>query len=118
MQTQDSIHKNDKEYQKLIKDIVELNEINNNLCSLLNEQNSKINTISENTTKSIDNLEISNNNIIEASNYKLKTKATLIGAALGTVILGPTGILIGTKCAIYMAASGGLLGSVIGNKLG
>ena len=118
MQTYKSRSEVNNKYEKLIKDIEDLNEINNNLCNLLYEQNNKIDSISENTNKSIDSLESSNNNIIEASKYKLKTKATLIGAVLGSVILGPTGILIGTKCAVYMATGGGILGSFIGNKLG
>jgi len=109
---------NDPKYQRLITDIQDLNEINNNLCNLLLEQDEKIENICDQTYKSIDNLEVSNNNIIEASKYKLKIKATVIGAVLGSVVLGPTGVLIGTKCAIYMAASGGIVGSFIGNKLG
>lgn len=109
---------NDNKYQKILNDIKDLNEINNNLCNLLQEQDEKIETICEKTCKSIDNLETSNINIIEASKFKLKTKATLIGAVLGSVVMGPTGVLIGTKCAIYMTAGGGILGSLIGNKLG
>ena len=50
--------------------------------------------------------------------YKLKTKAILIGGVLGCAIMGPTGILIGTKTAVYMATGGGIIGSFIGNKLG
>ena len=118
MQTQITESTDNENYIKLLQDIKDLNEINNNLYNLLHKQDIQIENILENNNKSIDSLETSNKNIIEASKLKLKTKASLIGGVFGSVIIGPTGILIGTKCVIYMTVFGGIMGSILGNKLG
>ena len=111
-------YNNSTEYKNLLKDIQDLTEINNDISKLLSDQSEQISNIEINNDITIENLSESNKNLETASKYNLRFKPILIGGIVGASLLTPAGILLGAKGAtLYLAGSGGVLGSILCKKL-
>ena len=105
--------------KKLLVDIKQLNEINNELSGLLYSQ-----------TEQLDNLEVTHENIVETTETtneileniaikKIKFIPIIIGGVIGAGIIGPGALLLGIKgtAAGIAAGGGGLLGGIGGKML-
>jgi len=115
----DSVNKyKEADLSDILNEIKHLNEINNDLSTILNQQNeqlNKIETIQEDTCMTTE----ASNELLENVAYnRFKLTPIVVGGVIGAGILGPGAFLLGAKLsALYFAAGGGMVGIVVGKQL-
>lgn len=106
----------DDEEKKLIDSVRDLREIQENLASLVDNQQEKIDTIQNNITESEIQSIKALNDLKEADRLFFSYKPILIGGAIGALCGGPIGMAIGVKWTGISSGIGGILGSYTGYK--
>jgi hypothetical protein len=102
---------------EMINSLQDLNEIQQNLSSLVASQQEKIDTIEENITKTEIQARKGLEDLREADRLFFSYKPILIGGALGALVGGPVGAAIGVKWVSLSGGIGTLVGSYSGYKL-
>jgi len=111
----DPLLKNDE--KELINSVKDLQEIQNNLASLVNNQKEKLDNIQNNIIETEQQSLKALNDLKVADDLFFSYKPILLGGALGALTLGPAGLLIGAKWTSLSSGLGGLLGSYAGYKV-
>ena len=106
----------DDEEKKLIDSVRDLREIQENLASLVNNQQEKIDNIQNNITESEIQSIKALNDLKEADRLFFSYKPILIGGAIGALCGGPIGMAIGVKWTGISSGIGGILGGYTGYK--
>ncbi len=75
---------------------------------MLNTAEKKI----ENTNQEVKE---ANQHLLQAHNRHI-SRASMVGAAIGAVLLGPVGLLIGAKTALGLSLGGAVMGGGLGKK--
>lgn len=102
-------------WDSLEEDLLELNGLVNEFCSLVHAQQEKIDSIEANVSAAEANVEEGTRSLGKAARSSLAV-LPVAGAVVGTVLAGPLGLLAGFKVAgVAAAVGGGLLGFVGGN---
>ncbi len=106
-----------EEERNLIESVKDLNEIQKNLASIVDNQQQKIDTIQNNITeseiKSVDAL----NDLKEADRLFFSYKPIIIGGTIGALCGGPIGLAVGVKWTTLTTSLGGFLGGYTGYKV-
>ena len=105
-----------EEERNLIESVKDLNEIQNNLASLVDNQQQKIDTIQNNINESEVQSINSLNDLKEADRLFFSYKPIIIGGAIGALCGGPVGLAIGVKWTTLTSGLGGILGGYTGYK--
>ena len=104
------------EERELIDSVKDLNEIQKNLASLVNNQQEHLdliqNNISQTEAQSIKALE----DLKEADRLFFSYKPIFIGGTLGLLVGGPLGLLVGVKWTGLTSGIGSALGGYAGYK--
>jgi hypothetical protein len=104
------------EERELINSVKDLNEIQKNLASLVNNQQEHLdliqNNISQTEEQSINALE----DLKEADRLFFSYKPIFIGGTLGLLVGGPMGLLVGVKWTGLTSGIGSALGGYAGYK--
>ena len=104
------------EERDLINSVKDLNEIQKNLASLVNNQQEHLdliqNNISQTEAQSINALE----DLKEADRLFFSYKPIFIGGTLGLLVGGPVGLLVGVKWNGLTSGIGSALGGYAGYK--
>lgn len=104
------------EERDLINSVKDLNEIQKNLASLVNNQQEHLdliqNNISQTEEQSINALE----DLKEADRLFFSYKPIFIGGTLGLLVGGPVGLLVGVKWTGLTSGIGSALGGYAGYK--
>ena len=109
---------NEADLLKILKEVKELNEINAELSVLLNEQDNGIGTIVETQEQTIHTTDNTNNILENIATNKFKMVPVVLGGVVGAAVFGPGAMLLGAKTGVaYIAAGGGIIGSIAGKKL-
>ena len=106
----------DEEERKLIESVKDLREIQENLASLVDNQQEKIDNIQNNITESEIQSVKALNDLKEADRLFFTYKPILIGGAIGALCGGPIGLAIGVKWTGLTTGIGGMLGGYTGYK--
>ncbi|XP_017308740.1 syntaxin-17 [Ictalurus punctatus] len=102
-------------WDSLEEDLLELNGLVNEFCSLVHAQQEKIDSIEANVSAASTNVEEGTRSLGKAARSSLAV-LPVAGAVIGTVLAGPLGLLAGFKVAgVAAAVGGGLLGFAGGN---
>ena len=102
---------------EILNSLQELNEIQHNLSNLVASQKEKIDSIESNITKTESNTYEGLKELQEADKLFLSYKTIFIGGALGALVGGPVGAVIGVKWITLSGSIGTLLGSYGGYKI-
>jgi hypothetical protein len=102
--------------KELEQDINDINDIQNNLNSLIYNQTDKLLQIEDNMSTIKDDIVESNNNLKKSSSYYMNYTPIIIGGVIGGITLGPLGLLLGLNGGI-ITTTGALLGGMTGYKL-
>ena len=106
----------DDEQKNLLGSVKDLKHIQENLASLVNTQQEKIDTIQNNIEEteleSIKALE----DLREADRLFFSYKPIIIGGVLGALCGGPIGLAVGVKWTGLTSSIGGVLGGYTGYK--
>ncbi|XP_060756909.1 syntaxin-17 [Neoarius graeffei] len=101
----------------LEEDLLELNGLVKEFCSLVHAQQEKIDSIEANVSVAAANVEEGTRSLGKAARSSLAV-LPVAGAVVGTVLAGPLGLLAGFKVAgVAAALGGGLLGFAGGNLI-
>ena len=106
--------KENEEYDKLVKSLQELQEIQDDIAQLLWKQDQKIDSVEENMFHSTQNINASVQELEEAKKLKFRYYPLVLGGLLGGVVGGPLGMLVGIKYTGLTASAGSLLGGMGG----
>ncbi|XP_027031704.1 syntaxin-17 isoform X2 [Tachysurus fulvidraco] len=102
-------------WDSLEEDLLELNGLVKEFCSLVHAQQEKIDSIEANVITATANVEEGTRSLGKAAKSSL-AMLPVAGAVVGTVLAGPLGLLAGFKVAGMAAAvGGGLIGFAGGN---
>ncbi|KAF7691895.1 syntaxin-17 [Silurus meridionalis] len=97
-------------WDSLEEDLLELNGLVNEFCSLVHAQQEKIDSIEANVSAAAVNVEEGTRSLGKAARSSLAA-LPIAGAVVGTVLAGPLGLLAGFKVAgLAAAVGGGVLG--------
>ena len=109
---------NEIEYntKELEQDINDINDIQNNLNSLIYNQTDKLLQIEDNMSTIKDDIVESNKNLKKASSYYMNYTPIIIGGIIGGITLGPLGLFLGLNGGI-ITTTGALLGGMTGYNL-
>ena len=109
---------NEIEYnsKELEQDINDINDIQNNLNSLIYNQTDKLLQIEDNMSTIKDDIVESNNNLKKSSSFYMKYTPIIIGGVIGGITLGPLGLLLGLNGG-FITTTGALLGGMTCYKL-
>jgi hypothetical protein len=106
----------DDEETKLLDSVKDLRQIQENLASIVNYQQEKIDTIQCNIegteTQSIKALE----DLKEADRLFFSYKPILVGGVIGALCGGPVGLAVGVKWTTLTSGLGGVLGGYTGYR--
>jgi len=102
--------------KELEQDINDINDIQNNLNSLIYNQTDKLLQIEDNMSTIKDDIVESNKNLKKASSYYMNYTPIIIGGVIGGITLGPLGLLLGLNGGI-ITTTGALLGGMTGYNL-
>ena len=102
--------------RNLLESVKDLNEIQRNLASLVDNQQDKIDTIQNNITESELQSVKALNDLKEADRLFFSYKPILIGGAIGAICGGPIGLAVGVKWTSLTTGIGGMLGGYTGYK--
>ncbi|MCI4391346.1 hypothetical protein PGIGA_G00133090 [Pangasianodon gigas] len=104
-------------WDSLEEDLLELNGLVTEFCSLVHAQQEKIDSIEANVSAAAANVEEGTHSLGKAARSSLAV-LPVAGAVVGTVLAGPLGLLAGFKVAgVAAAVGGGLLGFAGGNLI-
>ncbi|XP_062841592.1 syntaxin-17 isoform X1 [Trichomycterus rosablanca] len=104
-------------WDSLEEDLLELNGLVNEFCSLVHAQQEKIDSIEANVSVAAANVEEGTRSLGKAARSGLAV-LPIAGAVVGTVLAGPLGLLAGFKIAgVAAAVGGGILGFAGGNLI-
>ena len=106
--------KKNEEYDMLIDSLVDLKEIQNNISSLLVQQDEQIDSIENNMFLVDHNIQQGLDELIEAKKLQFSYKPILLGGIIGGLIGGPIGLITGLKTIGITSGTGGLLGGLGG----
>ena len=106
--------KDNEDYDKLVKSLQELQEIQDDIARLLWNQDQKIDSVEENMFHSTQNINASVQELEEAKNLKFRYYPLVLGGLLGGVVGGPLGMLAGIKYTGLTASAGSLIGGMGG----
>ncbi|KAK2815116.1 hypothetical protein Q7C36_023382 [Tachysurus vachellii] len=102
-------------WDSLEEDLLELNGLVKEFCSLVHAQQEKIDSIEANVITATANVEEGTRSLGKAARSSL-AMLPVAGAVVGTVLAGPLGLLAGFKVAgVAAAVGGGLIGFAGGN---
>ena len=113
MNLQEKVRDN-QDYDKLVKSLQELQDIQDDLAQLLWNQDQKIDNIEDNIINSSQHLNVSVNELEEAKRLKFRYYPMLLGGVIGGVIGGPLGMLAGIKYTGLTAGAGSFIGGMGG----
>jgi len=104
---------------KVNEDLKILQEIFSDFQLITMEQDEKLNTIEQNVDDSQKNVESGKNDLFKAANYKYAL-IPVVGAVVGTAVLGPVGLILGIKIGgvIVLGLTLGSVGAVSGGGIG
>lgn len=109
---------NEKDLSKILQELRQLNEINQELGFLLNNQGETLDNIENLQEEVIVNTEAANISLESAARKRIKFIPIVIGGVVGASILGPGALAFGAKgAAAYIAGAGGILGGIAGKSL-
>lgn len=103
-------------WEGLRDNIQDLQCIFTDLNQLVEDQGELVRNIEDNTASVVGNVDAGNQSLQKALRYKTQLYP-LAGAAVGAVVGGPVGLLIGLKTAGCLALGGSLLGFIGGKTL-
>ena len=106
--------KDNEDYDKLVKSLQELQDIQDDIAQLLWNQDQKIDSVEENMIYTSGHLDHSIQELEEAKNLKFRYYPLILGGLLGGVVGGPLGMLVGMKYTALTASTGSLLGGLGG----
>ena len=101
---------------ELEQDINDINDIQNNLNSLIYNQTDKLLHIEDNMSTIKYDIMESNKNLKKASSYYMNYTPIIIGGIIGGITLGPLGLFMGLNGGI-VTTTGTLIGGMTGYKL-
>ena len=103
---------------KLIKDLIEIQEIQNHIKELIESDKEKIITIDDKIFEGLKKNESSLKNLQKAKKINLKHYNILICGGIGFICLGPIGGLVtGLNTGIMSGLMSGLIGGYLGNHI-
>lgn len=108
----------EQDLKNMLRDIKQLNEINNELSSLLQCQTEQLETLDTTHENILETTETTNEILENVVLKRIKFIPIIIGGVLGAGIIGPGALLLGIKgtAAGIVAGGGGVLGG-IGSKM-
>ncbi len=104
------------EENELIDSVKDLNEIQKNLASLVNNQKEKLDLIQNNITQTEHDSINAIEDLKEADRLFFSYKPIFIGGTLGLLVGGPVGLLVGVKWTGLTSGLGSVLGGYAGYK--
>jgi len=105
------------EYKKLLKNVEDLNSIQNDLLLCIENQGNSLERIDLNITNIDDNIKNANIDLKRAESYFFQYTPIILGTALGTVTMGPLGAILNLKLPGLFVLGGGILGGMAGYKI-
>jgi hypothetical protein len=102
--------------RELINSVKDLQEIQKNLASLVDNQKEKIDTIQNNISETEQKTKEAIIDLHEADKLFFSYKPIFIGGTVGVLTGGPIGLIVGMKWTGLSTGIGGLLGGYIGYK--
>lgn len=107
----------DNENNELLSSLNEIQEIQQNLVSLIYNQNTNLNRIEDNIDNVSNNLQVSLKNIDEASLYQTRYLPVIIGSGIGLATIGPLSLIPAFKIGgILTGITMGTVGGFVGYK--
>jgi hypothetical protein len=94
-QTIENENENENELKRIYKDVIELNTMNNDLLTMLVNQNEMVETITSNVEQTELNIEEGKKDLETSYGY-YSTGLVLTGSLLGAAVGGPFGLYIGS----------------------
>jgi len=107
------INERNKEISKITNELNELSDIQDIILKMTLEQEEQLDNIDNNLEITNNNLNNGINLLEEASKYKNTVTSTICGSAIGCVLGGPLGLIVGANPAI-LSVSTLFLGGIIG----
>ena len=104
-------------YKKLLKNVEDLNSIQNDLLLCIENQGDSLERIDLNITNIDDNIKNANIDLKRAESYFFQYTPIILGTALGTVTMGPLGTILNLKLPGLFVLGGGILGGMAGYKI-
>ena len=104
--------KENEDYDNLVKSLIDLKDIQNNISELLVSQDEKIESIQDNLFKSESDIKNGIQEIKEAKRLSFSYTKVVLGGILGAAVGGPFGFLTGIKYTGLTTSTGALLGMV------
>lgn len=105
----------DQELEALERDLMDIHQISASMAQLVSTQGEQIGLIEDHIADTVLETEQANIELATALDYK-KMRLPIIGAAIGGLVLGPVGAILGVKGAVLYGVTG--LGIFSGYKGG
>ena len=106
--------KQNEDYDKLVKSLEELQQIQDDIAELLSHQDSKIDTVEENMFHTSQNIQVSVKELEEAKSLKFRYYPLVLGGIIGGIVGGPLGMLAGVKYTGLTTGAGTIFGGLGG----
>lgn len=105
------------EYKKLLRNVEELNSIQNDLLLCIENQGESLERIEENISNIDNTVETAKTDLQQAESYFFKYTPILLGTAIGTATMGPVGAILNLKLPSLFFFGGGIIGGMAGYKI-
>lgn len=105
-------------YDNILKDLKDIEVIQNNIHGLLNNQKTELDNISDNISNIHDITQDGYQNIKDCNNIKIKKHNMILLATVGFICFGPVGgIITGLNTSLTTGIIFGTLGGYVANNI-